>query len=109
METPIVSKWANDPDLREISEFFLDEMPSFMQKLKDAADASDMSLLSRLAHDLKGSGPNAGFDILHEQARSLEQAVLADEIQDVRDMIGQIEDIMPRLSAGPSTPSDEQS
>ena len=109
MDTQIISKWANDPDLREISEFFLTEMPTFMQKLKDALAAADMRQVSRLAHDLKGSGPNAGFDILQERARSLEQAALAEQTHTVKQLIDEVEKIIPRLSAGPAPPASESS
>ena len=94
----IVSKLADDPDLKEVAEIFLENLAIQVEQLKQMLEHSQMEELAYLAHNLKGSGGSAGFNVISEKARVLEQAVKAQEIAKVKETINEIEDILPRLS-----------
>ena len=94
----IVSRLANDPDLKEVAEIFLANLAGQVEQLKQMLEQSQMEELSSLAHNLKGSGGSAGFNVISEKARAMEQAIKAQEIAKVQEAINEIEDILPRLS-----------
>lgn len=94
----IISNLADDPDLKEVVEIFLGNLTSLVEQLKQMLEQSQMEELAYLAHNLKGSGGSAGFNIIFEKALALEQAAKAQEIAKVQKTINEIEDIVPRLS-----------
>ncbi len=69
------STLANDPDLAEIVDMFVDEMPGRVTALKTEYDASNWEQLGRLAHQLKGAAGSYGFGQITTFAATLEQAV----------------------------------
>ncbi len=80
MPTPIdcvhlYSRLAADPDLGDIIEMFVDEMPERMQRLWECLETGDMAGLERAAHQIKGSAGGYGFDEITPQAARLELAV----------------------------------
>lgn len=72
---PIFSEFADDPDLAELVEMFVEEIPDRMQTLQDAFVSEDMDSLLRCAHQLKGAMGSYGFGDLSPMAASLEAAV----------------------------------
>jgi HPt (histidine-containing phosphotransfer) domain-containing protein len=69
-----VSQLAGDPDLRELIERFVHELPQRLAKLRLAACADNLPEVGRLAHQLKGAGGSYGFPALTEAAHELERA-----------------------------------
>lgn len=69
---PVVSQFADDPDMRELLELFVAEMPFRAEQLRTAAAASDLSSLKRLAHQLKGAGGGYGFSTISSAAGRVE-------------------------------------
>lgn len=75
----IYSTLGDDPDLGEIVELFVEEMPARMAALTSCRDAQDWQQLGRLAHQLKGACGSYGFAQLTAQAARLEKACRCDE------------------------------
>jgi len=71
---PVYSSLGDDPDLGELVEMFVDEMPSKIELLQTQFDACDWPSLQRTAHQLKGAGGSYGFDALTPWAARLEDA-----------------------------------
>ena len=69
-----VSQLAGDPELRELIELFVHELPQRLAKLRLAACANNLPEVGRLAHQLKGAGGSYGFPVLTEAAHELERA-----------------------------------
>ena len=69
------STLASDPDLAEIVEMFIDEMPDRIASLKSEFKTSDWNELGRLAHQLKGAAGSYGFGQITTLAASLEVAI----------------------------------
>jgi HPt (histidine-containing phosphotransfer) domain-containing protein len=65
---------ANDPDLWNIVQLFVNEMPLRIQKLLDEYQAKDWEKLSCTAHQLKGAAGSYGFGEVSPVAAHLEQA-----------------------------------
>jgi HPt (histidine-containing phosphotransfer) domain-containing protein len=72
---PLVSTYADDPDLAEIVEMFVDEMPERIDLLLRAYRAGHWDDLHRLAHQLKGAAGSYGFAPITPRAARLETAV----------------------------------
>jgi HPt (histidine-containing phosphotransfer) domain-containing protein len=59
--TPLRSSLAGDPDMAELVDMFLEELPQRLTVLTTAVDAGDIETLRRLAHQLKGAAGGYGF------------------------------------------------
>lgn len=71
---PLVSELADDPDMLELLELFLGELPDRMSALAEALDAQDTETVTRLAHQLKGAGGGYGYPKITDDAKRLECA-----------------------------------
>lgn len=71
-QSPIHSSLATDPQLREMVEQFVAEMPSRVAWLQRHGDAGDWESLRRAAHQMKGAAASYGFDRLTPLALGLE-------------------------------------
>ncbi len=81
---PITSCFPlDDADLREIVEQFIDHLKTKFADMQHAMADHDYQTLADLAHWLKGAGGTAGFDMLTEQAATIEQAARNGDDDDV--------------------------
>lgn len=69
------STLAADPDLSEIVEMFVEEMPGRIRDLQQQFVTNDWDELARLAHQLKGAAGSYGFDQITPYAARLERSV----------------------------------
>ena len=71
-EQPVYSVFGDDPDLGELVEMFVGELPNRVSTLQTHAQDQDWESLRRVAHQLKGSGGSYGFDEISTYAARLE-------------------------------------
>lgn len=88
---PIVSEFAGDPDMVEIVEYFVGELPKRVEALRRAASANDAGALATLAHQLKGAAPGYGFSDIGKVAGELEQCLRTET--SIESVLGHIEDL----------------
>jgi len=69
------STLAEDPDLAEIVEMFVQEMPDRVANLLRRFDARELNELERAAHQIKGAAGSYGFHQLTPSAARLEALV----------------------------------
>lgn len=72
---PIVSQFADDPDMQEIITMFVQEMPERVEQLQQSWRASEFDLVKRMAHQLKGAGGGYGYPELGNVAGQLENSL----------------------------------
>lgn len=72
---PLYSTLATDPDLGEIVQLFVEEMPNRTANLRQRLEAADWGELRRAAHQLKGAAGSYGFEPITPAAARLEEAV----------------------------------
>lgn len=84
----VVSELSSDPDMVELVEMFVDELPGKMEALKSALDAGEIDTLKSLSHQLKGSGGGYGFPSITLAAKELENEAAAG--QDLEKMAEEI-------------------
>ena len=71
----LYSSLATDPDLAELAEMYVDEMPDKIAAFELAFSSGDLESLRQKAHQLKGSAGSYGFDQLTAGAAALEASI----------------------------------
>lgn len=72
---PLYSSLSTDPDMAELLEMFVSDMPLHVAAMESAVKTEDWSGLQRIAHRLKGSAPGYGFSPVGASAGALELAI----------------------------------
>lgn len=75
--TPLVSELSSEPDMIELIEMFVQELPNRVNALRDSIEAQDLQTLGRLTHQLKGAAGGYGFPTITTAAADLEKAIKA--------------------------------
>ncbi|MCA9246056.1 MAG: Hpt domain-containing protein [Planctomycetales bacterium] len=73
-QPPIYSAFGVDPDLADLVDLYVEEMPERIASVQQLRDAKNWPDLGRLAHQIKGSAGSYGFDEITPFAYRLEQA-----------------------------------
>jgi histidine phosphotransfer protein HptB len=68
----LVSEFASDPDMAELVDLFVTELPTRVAALDAAWSGKRIPDLTRLAHQLKGAGAGYGFPTIGTAAGALE-------------------------------------
>ena len=97
----VYSRLATDPDLRDIVDMFVEEMPGRVANLLSQLDAADWDGLRRTAHQLKGAAGSYSFDAISPSAGKVEAAVRdAEPEQRIREMVKELVDLCNRTRCG---------
>ncbi len=91
-DEPLVSEFASDPDMIEIVEYFVEELPKRVQAIRSAVTDSDVQSLRTLAHQLKGAAPGYGFAAIGDAAGVLEASLRVSD-GSIEGVMGQVEDL----------------
>jgi CheY-like chemotaxis protein/HPt (histidine-containing phosphotransfer) domain-containing protein len=100
-DEPIFSELAGDPDMVVVVEKFLELLPGMLNDITEALDRSDTAALKRLLHNLKGAGGTAGFGALYEKAAAIEELLLTNKVDAVRQAVEQLDNLCRRVTATP--------
>lgn len=71
----IKSQLSHDPDMRELVEMFVEEMPARAAKLREVLTSQQWKELANEAHKLRGSAGGHGFATIGTVAGGLEDLV----------------------------------
>lgn len=100
----LVSDIADDADMVELVEMFVDELPEKVANMTKSLEDQDFDTLSRLAHQLKGSGGGYGFPTITEAAKILENNAKGG--QDIEALAAQIKELASLCNRARATPSN---
>jgi len=92
------SIYADDPDFRELLKYFVDVAAERRGELIAAYEADDLSLLTSIAHQLKGAGGGYGFDGLSEAAQTLESICKNERSGEIREGVEAIVRYLDRIT-----------
>ncbi|GAB4386708.1 MAG: hypothetical protein Kow0022_16510 [Phycisphaerales bacterium] len=106
----IVSSFADDPEMKELIEYFVSELPQRTKALEQAWQAADFGSLSRLAHQLKGAAGGFGFAQIGEVAGEIESSighapVGEDTVRALETQVRRLLDLCARAAADSTTRS----
>ena len=97
----LYSTLGGDPDLGEIVELFVDEIPDRVANIQNLLEASDWEELRRAAHQLKGAAGSYGFDPISPSAAAIEDAICQEEPEEqIRQMVEDLCSLCSRVRAG---------
>jgi HPt (histidine-containing phosphotransfer) domain-containing protein len=105
---PLLSEFAADPDMRELIELFVSEMPERIASLETLWRDRQLEPLKRLAHQLKGAGGGYGFSPVSSAAGTLEETIKSvmaaasppTSLAAVQQQVEELISICRRVSAG---------
>lgn len=104
----ITSDLANEPDMLDIVEMFVDELPDRVASLQKALAESDIQTLTSISHQLKGAAGGYGFGIITDAAAELEQAAKNNaDPRTLEQKISEIADLCNRATALPSPQNND--
>lgn len=69
---PIFSEFAGDPDMKELIELFMQELPTRVEAIRQAQASGDSATLTRLTHQLRGASAGYGYATLGTAAGQVE-------------------------------------
>jgi HPt (histidine-containing phosphotransfer) domain-containing protein len=95
----IVSDFAGDPDMVELVEFFVGQMPERVRQLRESFDSGAIDELRTLAHQLKGAGGSYGFPQISESALHLERQSETADLDEIRRGLDDLVDLCNRVQA----------
>jgi HPt (histidine-containing phosphotransfer) domain-containing protein len=72
---PLRSRYADDPDMADILELFVNEMPKRLGEISSCWERRELERLTHLVHQLKGSSGGYGFPELGTAAGRLEDTL----------------------------------
>jgi len=67
-----VSELATDPDMTELIEMFVDELPDRVDAIERTLSQQDFDALRSLTHQLKGAAGGYGFPTITDAAKAIE-------------------------------------
>jgi histidine phosphotransfer protein HptB len=88
----LFSPLAEEPDLREVVDLFVAELPDRAQTVLRTFQTQDVQGLRRAAHQLKGAAGSYGFDSITAAAARLEDAVIASQPEE--ELLGAIHELV---------------
>ena len=83
--------------LQEVAALFLEEYPSIMSQIHEAAESRNAHRLERAAHTLKGSVSNFGAESAVEAALALEKIGRSGDLTGVGEAYTQLAAVMEQL------------
>ena len=96
--SPVRSSFADDPDMAELVEYFVDEVPQRLESLMALCESGDREGVQRLAHQLKGACAGYGFEEVGLAAASVEAPLKGEaSLDDVRSEIDELTDLLRRV------------
>lgn len=75
--SPLKSRFANDPEMVELIELFVSELPNRIETITGAMSKGEYDNLCRITHQLKGSSAGYGFDPIGTAAGAVEHHLKA--------------------------------
>jgi HPt (histidine-containing phosphotransfer) domain-containing protein len=82
VKAPLRSSFADDPEMRDLLVFFVDDLNRRVEAIRRALLDQDRAQLHTLAHQLSGSAGGYGYTSIGDVARLLEKQVQSDQLSD---------------------------
>ncbi|MCC6660363.1 MAG: Hpt domain-containing protein [Phycisphaerales bacterium] len=97
---PITSEYASDPDMSELVDLFVTELPARLAAIRSAHDAGNGGAFARLVHQLKSAGSGYGFPGIAERAAAVEDGLRSGGLASVQRQVSELLELCARASTG---------
>ncbi|MFN0136854.1 MAG: Hpt domain-containing protein [Phycisphaerae bacterium] len=91
---------ADDPDLREVVEEFVEGLDGRMREIQTAYQKLDWQMLGMLAHRLKGAGGSYGYPAISMLGRTMETSFKAQQPGEFTAWMEQLDQLVKAAKAG---------
>lgn len=88
----------DDPEILELVQLFVQLLHEHMDAMREAWAESDLARLADLAHMIKGSAGNAGFDILFAPVEELERLVREEKSDQIEACLSKLQILVSRVA-----------
>lgn len=78
---PIISEFADDPEMLDLIQMFIDELPERMAAIEQALTAADFETATTLSHQMKGAAGGYGFPTITDAAAEVEVAARDQDVE----------------------------
>jgi len=82
---PLVSQYADDPDMEELVEIFLQSLGERMEQIKTSWENWDIDTLTRISHQLAGAAGGYGYPSITDAAREVERLLKGNQPRELTD------------------------
>ena len=82
VKAPLRSSFADDPEMRDLLVFFVDDLSRRVEAIRRALFDQDRAQLHTLAHQLSGSAGGYGYTSIGDVARLLEKQTRSNQLSD---------------------------
>lgn len=86
-----------DPDLEDLIPGFLENRKLDVEKLRAELESNDFINLQSIGHSIKGVGGGYGFDLMSELGAAIESAAKAQNAEQAREKIDQLDNYLQRI------------
>ena len=93
------SEFASDPDMGELVELFLEELPDRVDEIRESLQNHDTETVRRLSHQMKGAAGGYGYPSITDAAGRIESLINSDDTQDALAKIEEGVEVLCRLCA----------
>lgn len=93
---PVRSQFANEPEMRELVELFVGELPQRTQTLMEAYNTQQWEIVQRISHQLKGASAGYGFPTIGAAAGRVEEVVKSGPIS-TQETVAQLTESVKQL------------
>lgn len=92
----IVSFLIENPDYTKTIEMFIDNLPKRIEEMQASLNERNLQDLAFKVHALKGLGGFAGFPIYTEKAKTIEQMISDNQVDNIQDQIDELSKLCRR-------------
>lgn len=101
---PLRSTLANDPDMQELIQLYIQDIPVRLQGIRTAMASGNLNEVRRLSHQLRGASAGFGFAQVGDVAAEVEETIKAlheqaDAIERVRPLVEKLDALCRRVAA----------
>lgn len=90
---PLRSEFAEDPEMRELVDMFVAELPERIGAMRAAWAGGELDKVQHIAHQLRGSGGGYGFPSIGEAASRVEDAIRRRTEAGIKDLQRELDDL----------------
>jgi len=99
---PLYSDLTTDPDMLELVEMFVSELPNRVAAIEQAVEQANLTDLAKLSHQLKGAGGGYGFSSITEAAAAVEKLAKSQaDINAMQESLGELLSLCNRATSQP--------
>ncbi len=98
---------AEGPEMIELVSYFLEKLPGYQSRMRDAALARDLNGVGQCAHNLKSVGGGYGYPSLFALAKDFEAAVVTQNESAVMRLVQDFDALAVRIFRGAPRPIGE--